>query len=97
MRRTKLVLAAAAVMVTMLVAFSAPAMADNGNGNNHHNGWDNWNNWNNWDNHNDFNRFNNNDFNRFNNNFNDDCAWEFEEGWFFGFWGWQWGAWFLDC
>jgi len=31
MRRTKLVLAAAAVMVAMLVAFSAPAMANNKN------------------------------------------------------------------
>jgi hypothetical protein len=35
MRRTKLVLAAAAVMVAMLVAFAAPAMAkDNGHNNN---------------------------------------------------------------
>jgi hypothetical protein len=41
MRRTKLVLAAAALMVAMLVAFAAPAMADNGrhndrNDNNNH-------------------------------------------------------------
>ena len=28
---------------------------------------------------------------------NDDCEWEFEEGWFWTFWGWQWGAWVLDC
>jgi hypothetical protein len=34
MRRTKLVLAAAALMVAMLVAFSAPAMANNTNDNN---------------------------------------------------------------
>jgi hypothetical protein len=34
MRRTKLVLAAAALMVAMLVAFSAPAMANNTNDDN---------------------------------------------------------------
>jgi hypothetical protein len=34
MRRTKLVLAAAALMVAMLVAFSAPAMANSTNDNN---------------------------------------------------------------
>jgi hypothetical protein len=85
-------------MVAVLVALSAPAMADdgrnhNGNGNNHHNGW---NNWDNWDNHNDFNRSNSDQF-FFTNDFADDCEWEFEEGWFLGFWGLQWGAWFLDC
>jgi hypothetical protein len=35
MRRTKLVLAALAVMVAMLVVFSAPALADKNNNNNH--------------------------------------------------------------
>ena len=29
--------------------------------------------------------------------FNNDCEWEFEEGWFWTMWGWQWGAWVLDC
>jgi hypothetical protein len=98
MRRTKLVLAAAALMVAMLVAFSAPAMADNGD----HKDFDRFN-------HKDFNRFNHKDFDFdrkdfdfddrhfFVNKFDDDCEWEFEEGWFFGPWGWQWGWWFLDC
>jgi hypothetical protein len=81
-------------MVAMLVALSAPAMADDRNNNNgdHHG-----------KNHHDF------DFDRkhfdkdfddrhfFGNKFDDDCEWEFEEGWFIGPWGWQWGWWFLDC
>jgi hypothetical protein len=104
MGRTRLVLAAAAVMVAMLVAFSAPVLADDGrnhNGNNNNTGWNNWdNNWNNrdnnWNNHNRFDPFDNN--RSFSNHaFGDDCEWEFEEGWFLGFWGWQWGTWFLDC
>jgi hypothetical protein len=104
MRRIKLLLAVVAAM-TMLVVMSAPAIADDGrdhNGNNNHNGWNNWNNWDNWDNwdnwnnHNRFNRFDN-ERSFLTNSFNDDCEWEFEEGWFLGFWGWQWGAWFLDC
>jgi hypothetical protein len=74
MRRTKTVLAVVAVMAAMLVAFSAPVMANNTNdnnvqrnnsnifdNNNHDNGWNNWNN-----NHNDFDDddfdFDNNDF-----------------------------------
>ena len=93
MRRTRLVLAAAVVLVAMLMALSAPAIADDGrnhNGNNNHSGW------NNWDNHNRFDRFDN-ERSFFTNDFGDDCEWEFEEGWFWGYWGWQWGAWFLDC
>jgi hypothetical protein len=104
MGRARLVLAAAAVMVAMLVAFSAPVLADDGrnhNGNNNHTGWNNWdNNWNNWDNNwNNHNRFDpfDNDRSFSNHGFGDDCEWEFEEGWFLGFWGWQWGTWFLDC
>lgn len=106
MRRTKLVLAAVAVMVAMLlVALSAPAMADDGrdrhnDGRNHHNAWNNHNNWNDRDHHNKFDRFDRFDHDRnffFVNDLDDDCEWEFEEGWFFGFWGWQWGWWFLDC
>src|SRR3954467_13818822 len=79
MRPTKLVFAAAAVMVALLVAFAAPAMA-NGNGNNN-NGNDSQldrqdirldqqllNNG--FDNFNNFNRFDNNNFgfNRFDDN-----------------------------
>jgi hypothetical protein len=61
-------------MVAMLVALSAPAIADDGrnhnhHGNHHHNGWDNWDTWHN---HNDFNRFNN-DRSFFINDFADDC------------------------
>ena len=58
MRRTKLVLAAVAVMAAMLVAFAAPAMARDNHNDNHHNN----------DNHNGFNNdFNNGFFNDFNN------------------------------
>jgi hypothetical protein len=66
MRRTKLVLAAAAVMLAMLVAFAAPAMA-----NNHNNNWNNWNNNWNW----------NNGFNHpfFNNGFNDNGVFQSSE------------------
>ena len=97
MRRTKMVLAAAALMVTMLVALAALAISDNVRNHNdnrhdnyHHNGW------NNWDRHNDYNRFDN-DRLFCTNRLYDDCEWEFEEGWFSGFWRWQWGMWFLDC
>jgi hypothetical protein len=85
MGRTKLVLAAVAVMVAMLVAFAAPAIADDGR-NDHHR----WNNWHDGD------RFDHDDH-LFISDFDDDCKWKFQEGWFFGFWGWQWGWWFLDC
>ena len=81
MRRTKLVLAAAAVMVALLVAFAAPAMAK-GNGHNNDNGNDrqldrqdirldqqllN----NRFDHFNNFTRFDDNDFGV--NNFNNSC------------------------
>src|SRR3954467_9958666 len=56
MRRTKLVLAAAAVMAALLVAFAAPAMAKD---NNHDNDFR-------------FHHLNNFDNNRFDNNFLDD-------------------------
>ena len=106
MRRTKLVLAALALMVAMLVAFSAPAMADKGDHHGKNNNGDHKV-FNRFD-HKDFDRkdfdFDHKDFNRFDadrhffvNKFDDDCEWEFKEGWFFGFWGWQWGWWFLDC
>lgn len=94
MRRTKLVLAALALMVAMLVAFSAPAMADKGDHHGKNNNGD----------HKVFNRFDHKDFDFdfddrhfFVNEFDDDCEWEFEEGWFIGPWGLQWGWWFLDC
>ena len=85
MRRTKLVLAVAAMMIALLVAFAGPAMADN-NGNNNNNNWNN-NGWYNdgWD-----------DFNRIN-NFDDDCEWEFEDEWVLTYWGWLPGLWVLDC
>jgi hypothetical protein len=61
MRRTTLVLAAAALMVAILVAFAAPAMADNGRNNDRHND----------NNFNVFRHNNNNDFcDDFNCNFN---------------------------
>ena len=108
MRRTKLVLAALALMVAMLVALSAPAMADDRNNNNgdhhgkNHHG----------KNHHDFDfdrkhfdkdfdccdfDFDFDDRHFFVNEFDDDCEWEFKEGWFIGPWGLQWGWWFLDC
>jgi hypothetical protein len=97
MSRIKVVLAVLAVMV-MVVASAAPAMADD----NRHDG--NRQHWNNWDNrakeHNPWfiNNHNNwNDRPLLANNYNDDCEWEFEEGWVFGPWGWQWGGWILDC
>ena len=96
MRRIKLVLGALAVMVAAFAAMSGPAMADDLNCRDArgdlvrcdgqlfepvNNGFNN-------------NGFNNNGFNSFS---NDDCEWEFEEGWFLGPWGLQWGAWVLDC
>jgi hypothetical protein len=97
MRRIKLVLGALAVMVAAFAAVSGPAMADDLNCRDargvlvrcdgqlfepvNNNGFNN-------------NGFNNNGFNSFS---NDDCEWEFEEGWFLGPWGLQWGTWVLDC
>jgi hypothetical protein len=86
-----------------LVAFSAPAMADDGP---NHNGKDDHSKNHNSDHknfgHNDFDFDHNdldfdNDRHFFINDFDDDCEWEFEEGWFLGPWGLQWGWWFLDC
>ena len=85
MRRTRVVLAAAAVVVAMLVAFSAPAMANDGrnnhngnnnhhNGNNNHPGWNSWNPWGHYDNY--YDNYLNNSFVDF-----DECFYVF------GWWG----------
>jgi hypothetical protein len=96
MRRIKLILAVTATMVMMLAMNAGPALADGGN--------DRWDDWHmnrddcSWCDHNDCDWWcgHNDNFNHFN-NFNNDCEWRFEEGWFLGPWGWQWGAWLLDC
>ena len=106
MGRTISVLAAVAVMVAMLVAFAAPAIADD-HRNNHHR-WNNWHDGDRFDRGDRCDRFDRCDkFDRVDNfdhddllfisDFDDDCEWKFQPGWFFGFWGWQWGWWFLDC
>ena len=103
MRRAKLVLALAAVMVAMLMAFSAPALANDWEDRNDR--WDRWDDNRRWDN--DWNRNWHRDWRwddgPFINDFADDCEWEWEEEggfWALGPWGlyWQpWGFWELDC
>jgi hypothetical protein len=106
MRRTTLVLAALAVMVAMLVALSAPALADDGKnnhhkgdnkGNNQHHGWDKWDKK--WDN----NKWHNNKWDKWDNNKWDDH--KVNHFWWFnnfndsGCWEWSWvfDRWEWDC
>jgi hypothetical protein len=110
MRRIKLVLALAAVMVAMLVAFSAPALANNDR-NDRNDRWEDNKRWDkdwdwernwerNWDRDWDHDWWDNGPFVS---DFHDDCEWEWEEEggfWVLGPWGWYWqpwGFWELDC
>ena len=105
MKRMKLVLALLAVMVATLVAFSAPALANDHRDNDPNDRWDDNRRWDNdWDwNHNRDHDWWVNDWDWDHDRWEDDCEWEWEEEggyWALGPWGWYWqplGFWELDC
>ena len=104
MKRIKLVLALAAVLVAMLVAFSAPALANDHRDSDRWDRWDDNRRWDNdWDWDHDWDRDWDRNWSWDNDWRDDDCEWEWEEEggfWAWGPWGWYWqpwGFWELDC